>query len=195
MTSLNLLGIAISLLVGFSAQAYDLRTQLFEQKNRLSVSLETSSFRLDEGEINGTGGRIDFSHSFSKKWSMDLSLSTALNGQGSLQSAFTGFSGYAYFNLFSDCCGQERTTLLNGHTLVNEVDSQPQSFQIGLGLEQFLLNGSRGVYSFSGPGVGTNYQVNIGSFRLKVSGRYSEMETPQSKVKAMLIGVGLVFPM
>jgi hypothetical protein len=126
---------------------------------------------------------------------MDLGLATALNGETTVQSTFTGFSGYGFYSLFSDCCGKQRTTSLNGYTLLNEADNQPQVLQVGLGLEQFFLNGSRGVYSFSGPGVAANYQVTLWSVCFKASARYTEMETQQTKVKATLFGLGIMFPL
>lgn len=175
--------------------AFDLRSEISEQKNRLGVLFETSSFKLTEGEIKGAGGRIEFSHAFNSKLSMDLGLATALNNENSVQSTFTGFSGYGFYSLFTDCCGKQRNMTLNGHSILTESDNQPQVFQVGIGLEQFFLNGSRGVYSFSGPGIAANYQITLWSVCFKASARYTEMETQQTKVKATLFGLGVMFPL
>jgi len=181
-------------MLGFSASAwsYDLRSQVETQNNMLAVSGEMSSFKLETGSISGTGIRVDFSHSFSPKLGIELFLSTAL---GQESSSFTGFGGYAFYNLLTECCDQNRILYVDGVPAVSENLKMKHLFQVGVGVNQFLLNGSKGVYSSSGPGLGANYLFQLYRFQIKASARLSEMISNNNKVQGTFLSLGVAFPL
>lgn len=192
---LHSLIVTLLTLVSATCFGYDLKSQVESQSNLLGISGEMSSFQLDEGRIVGTGIRLDFAHSFSPKWGIDLFLSTALGNEQGVSASFTGFGGYAFYNLFSECCDQNRALLVDGVPVVSESQELKHLFQIGLGINQFLLNGSKGVYSSSGLGFGVNYYFRVMRFHLKASARQAQMISNENKVQGTFLGLGIVFPL
>lgn len=184
-----------SLSLSLCAHAYDVRTVVNENKSSLAVSGEMSQFTLDEGSISGTGVKVDFSHGFTKDIALELYLSTAIGGGSSVSASFTGLGGYALYNLLGTCCQENRTISVDGTTVVKETMAQKHLLQVGIGLDQILLNGSKGVYSTSGLGIGGNYQFNVWDFKVKISARMAQMTANKEKVQATFFGAGLVFPL
>ncbi|MBX3041132.1 MAG: hypothetical protein KF789_10555 [Bdellovibrionaceae bacterium] len=175
--------------------ALDLSALTTKETNALSVSGEMSQFTLDDGSLSGTGIRADFLHAFSRKVSFELFLSSAFSNDKSVSSSFTGYGGSFYYNLFSECCGESKTLNVDGVPLVHESQSRGQQFQVGLGLNQYLLNGSEGVYSASGLGVGANYVFEVKSWNIKLSGRFADMISGGNKIQATFLGIGVLFPL
>lgn len=177
------------------AHALDLRSQLNSQSNLLTAAGEMSTFTLDEGKIEGQGAKIDFYHSTSSKVGVELFVSSALSGGQSVSSSFTGLGGYALYNVLTECCAQTRTAMLNGVPVVTDAQPANHLFQVGLGLNQYFLNGSRGVYSLSGPGFAANYLFRVYGWQLKSSIRTAQLVSNQTKVQGVSLSIGLVFPL
>jgi hypothetical protein len=165
-----------------------------EQKNSLSISGEVSELSTADGSVSGQGLRLDLSHSFQKNWSAEVFLSSAMASNGA--SSFTGYGGYAFYDLYSKG-GRSRVqeTSVDGVTLIRETEDQSQLFQIGAGINQYLLNGSRGVYSSSGPGAAANYLFRMFKYNFKASARYSSLISNNTSVQAMSVSLGMIFPL
>ncbi|HRO67193.1 MAG TPA: hypothetical protein PL182_06495 [Pseudobdellovibrionaceae bacterium] len=176
-------------------QALDLKSSVSKETNSLSISGETSQFKLEDGSLSGTGIRADFLHALNRKLSVEIFLSSAFSNDKSISSSFTGYGGTFYYNLFSECCEESRTVTMDGTPLLYENQNRGRQLQIGLGLNQYLLNGSQGVYSASGLGIGANYVFGIRSWNVKISGRFADMVSGDNKVQATFLGIGLLFPL
>lgn len=189
--------IAFSALLLLSSTAFglDLQFHQVERKNSLAVTGEMGQFKLEGGSFSGSGLRADFSHSFNRKLDLELFLSSALStgGGDSVSSSFTGYGGSIYYNLFSECCEFKKTLSLNDIPVLQESQMSRSRFQIGMGLNQYLLNGSEGVYSSSGLSVGVNYLFPVWGFDLKASVRHLEMVSGSNKIKGLFAGFGFVF--
>lgn len=185
--------------MSLNAWALDVRSTLEEKTNWLSIGAESSSFQVGEGAIRGSGVHLDLSHNFGAKYTMEVFLATALSGGSSVSSSFTGYGGNAYYNLFSSCCERRRTVLVDGVPVINEYQEQRYLFQIGGGLNQYLLNGTKGVYSSSGLGVGANLIFRVPSLfktlQFKASARTAQMVASETKVQAVFLTFGVVFPL
>lgn len=189
----NIFFFLIFLFLACEASAWDVRTTMTEQDNILGVSGEMSSFSLAGGNINGQGLRLDFSHSFQKSWAAEVFLSTALTTSGA--SSFTGYGGYAFYDLYSSGRNRNQQTAIDGIPLIQDSQEQTQLVQIGAGVNQYLLNGSRGVYSSSGLGVAANYIFRMFKYNFKASARYSSLTSNNVAVQAMSFSLGVVFPL
>jgi hypothetical protein len=181
------------LLSGLSstAVAMDLHLEQERSKSFLTASAEFSQFTLEEGSIGGSGLKVDFNNSFTDKISLEIYLASAINTTGG--SSFTGLGGYTYYNLYGDCCLSSRRVLLDGRPMMTETTNKGSNLQVGVGLDQFFLNGSKSVYSASGLGLSAIYQFALFKYNFKAEGRHSQMTAGENKIQGTFFSFGLVF--
>ncbi|MBS1970342.1 MAG: hypothetical protein JSU04_08535 [Bdellovibrionales bacterium] len=180
-----------SQLVCVSALAMDMRTDLSKTKSFLTASGEAAQFTLDEGQIAGSGLKVDFTNSFSDKIALEVYLASAINTAGG--ASFTGIGGYTYYNVLGECCATVRTVAVDGKPMVTETSLRGQNLQIGLGLDQYFLNGSKSVYSASGLGLSVVYQFPLFNYNFKTEARHSQMTAGQNKIQGNFFSFGVVF--
>lgn len=180
-----------SQLVFANALAMDMRTDLSKTKSFLTASGEAAQFSLDEGQIKGSGLKVDFTNSFSDKIALEVYLASALNTSGG--ASFTGIGGYAYYNILGECCATVRTVAVDGKPMVTETSLRGQNLQVGLGLDQYFLNGSKSVYSASGLGLSLIYQFPLFNYNFKTEARHSQMTAGQNKIQGNFFSFGVVF--
>ncbi len=178
-------------MIATSALAMDMRTGLSTTKSFLTASGEAAQFTLDEGQISGSGLKVDFMNSFSDKIALAVYLASAINTAGG--ASFTGIGGYTYYNIFGECCATIRTVAVDGKPMVTETSLRGQNLQVGLGLDQFFLNGSKSVYSASGLGLSVIYQFPLFNYNFKTEARHSQMTAGQNKIQGNFFSFGVVF--
>lgn len=183
----------LTLGISSTASAMDMRLDETQNRSFLSASGEYSQFNLDEGagKIAGSGLKIDFTHAFSEKTSLEMYLASALNTSGG--SSFTGLGGYMFYNIFGNCCVSQRVVYIDGKPLISESSRKGQSLQVGAGLDQFFLNGSKSVYSSSGVGVAAVYQFALFNYNFKAEARQSQMTAGKTKIQGSFFSLGLTF--
>ena len=120
-------------------------------------------------------------------------MSTALSAEGQVSTSFTGLGAYFNFVAYGDCCNKIKTVFVNGALSTTETTKSSARVLLGVGLDQYLLNGNRNVYSTSGPGVSASYYFPIWRFLGKLSAKFSQMITDEENVSGSFIGLGLVF--
>lgn len=174
-----------------SAKAMDLHLEQDRAKSFLTASAEFSQFTLEEGSIGGSGLKVDFNNAFTDKISMEIYLASAINTTGG--SSFTGLGGYTYYNVYGDCCLSTRRVILDGKPMVTETTNKGTNLQVGVGLDQFFLNGSKSVYSASGLGISAIYQFALFKYNFKAEGRHSQMTAGENKIQGTFFSFGLVF--
>lgn len=184
---------AVLFLVSLHSSAWAMDMEVEESRTRsfLAVSGEGSQFTLEEGALSGSGVKVGFANSFTEKTTLGVFLSSALNTSGG--ASFTGLGGYVYYTLLGDCCTTVRKLQVDGRTLVTESSEGGQSLQVGFGLDQFFLNGSKSVYSSSGLGASLAYQFSLWSYRFKAEARHSQMTAGQNKIQGNFFSLGMVF--
>ncbi len=176
------------------AEGLDLRASNADKTSYLSAAFEYSSFKISDGNIKGSGIKIDYLYAFSEKFSLDIYLSTGFGGQTATQASFTGTGAYVYYSLLGNCCLIDRSVYIAGTSILNESNTPSNHFSIGLGADQYLLNGSKSVYSASGVGIGLNYEFDLWKYRAKAGLRYSAMTSNQINIQATFYSLGIVFP-
>lgn len=171
--------------------AMDMRTDVSKTKSFLTTSGEVAQFTLDEGSLSGSGLKVDFNNSFSDNISLEIYLASALNTAGG--ASFTGLGGYTYYNVLGECCATVRTVSVDGKPMMTETSLRGQNLQVGLGLDQFFLNGSKNVYSASGLGISVIYQFSLFKYNFKTEARHSQMTAGQNKIQGNFVSFGVVF--
>lgn len=176
-----------------AAQALDIRSETQIKKSFLGVSGEFSQFKLEEGAISGSGVKVDFTHAFAKKAALEVFLTSAVNSTGGVQASFTGLGAYALYSLFGNCCEEDKTLTVDGKPVLRDRIEKGSSVLIGLGLDQFFLNGAKTVYSTSGLGLAVNYQFRFYRYNFKAEARHSQMVAGQTKIIGDFFSLGMVF--
>jgi len=166
---------------------------MIHKKSFLGISGEFAQFKLDGAAISGSGLKVDFSHAIQDKYSLDIYLSSAVNSAGNVQVSFTGLGGYAFYNIFGNCCQENRVIYIDGKPLVTENVEKESSLQVGIGLDQYFLNGTKTVYSTSGLGIAANYQFKMFQHNFKIEVRHSQMATGQNKITGDFFSLGMIF--
>lgn len=189
----SILAALISWFVSINASALEIKTETSTSSNYLSASGEFAQFTLPEGYIRGDGLRVDFMHYFSNKMSFDAFLGSAVNSQSSVSSSFTGLGGYFYYTAFGNCCAMKKTISSGGAPILIETQAKKNSVSVGVGLDQFFLNGTAAVYSVSGLGVGAKYQFNLFNYNFETAARYSMMSASGVSIKGLFVSAGVVF--
>lgn len=177
------------------AEGLSLETSTEEKTSFLAFSLDYGRFTLPEGSIVGYGGQLDFTHFFSSSISVDAYFSSALGNDGGISSTFTGFGGYINYLVLGQCCSARHTVSVAGFPTVTETEKLGNLLQLGVGVDQYFLNGTQSVYPASGLGIQASYDFNLIGKRLRVAGRDSFMTANKVKVQGLFFSVGLVFPL
>ncbi len=171
------------------------RTEEKKQVQFLGVSLERGVFKVDEDLITGAGLKLDFSRHFEAPFKIETSLFTALNASQQSQISFSGLGVAMYYDLWGRATGAIKNTFLNDRRISEEIAPIQNSLQIGLGVDQFYLNGNKTVYSSSGLSLGLSYTFNLFNYLFKASTRVSQMTANKEKVNATFFSLGIVFPL
>lgn len=185
--------LSVFLLFPSLSLAWDVRQESEQSRSQISFVGEGSVLSTEAGSVQGVGAQVEFGHFFRDDLSMNIAVATALASNNGLSSSFTGFYGYANYLISGTCCLSRTRTLVDGNVISSEVTNRTSRWLAGLGLEQFFLNGNRGVYSASGPGVSTSYFFQFWDYTWKAEARYAHLLSNQKPVGAMFIGLGLSF--
>lgn len=176
-----------------SASDMVLRTSVHEKSSNISVAFENAQYTVEDGKISGSGVRGTFYHAINDSFGAELGISAAVNTQGEVQNSFTGFTGFAYYNLFGRQNSKVKKTYLADVLISAETEPSNHNLLLGAGLGQYFFNGNKGVYSASGIGIGAIYKFNVWGLDFKVSARWSQLSAAQTNVNALAVDAGIVF--
>lgn len=177
-----------------NAQATTIETSIKESKNQIGIAYENSSFTAETGNLVGTGFRVSFFTKIYEELSAEVFLSAALNKEASVQNSFTGLGGYVLYSLLGSQSASTKTTLINHASVISETRPSRHNVLVGAGLNQYFLNGTKGVYSASGLGLEIVYRFEVWGINLKVAGRYGMLSAASTDVKVTGYDFGVVIP-
>jgi hypothetical protein len=163
------------------------------QRSHISVTGEMAHFKLGEASLDTQGAQIQYSYSLYDKLRLEAFVSTAFGGGSDLSTSFFGFGGYAMYSLWGDCCQVKKSINLNSRSIVVEEASDTMSVLVGAGLDEYLLNGSKGVYSSSGVGVAASLIYPYKTWSLRVNAKQSFLTAAGQSIDAIFLGAGAAF--
>ncbi len=173
---------------------FNFKTEVETKNSFLSAAFEVATFQVESESIMGTGLKLDYGYHFNAPFQVDVSFFTAINASET-QVSFSGIGSSFYYDLFGNCCETETTTYLGNEKVSVESTKISSSLQVGIGIDQFYLNGTKNVFSASGINAGMAYKFLLFDYNFRVSARYSMMSSNKQKINAYFIGVGLSFPL
>ncbi len=179
----------------YAENNFSLNKETEIQNSFLIGSGQFSRFTTDEGSIQGTGLKASYFHIFKKQIALDVFFSTALSGSKNVSNSFTGLGAYVFYNLLGNCCNTTEKTYIDGRLHITDSVTANNSLFVGLGVDQYYLNGAKTVYSASGIGLGIKYQFSLFSFRWEASGQYSLLNSGSTKLSGLSVAGGIIFPL
>lgn len=184
------------LLTGFNkarAGELSLRTDDTVTGNQISLGFNSSTLTAEGGTIQGSGIKVDFTHYFASKLSMELNLAAAFSMDSKIQNSFTGLGGIVYYTLTGQCFETRSNVYVNEMLIASEATTQSRCFRVGGGLQQYFLNGSKNIYSGSGLGVSAAYHFNLWDYNFKATGGYSMISAGKTQLGNINLGISFIF--
>lgn len=186
--------IAIAIAFSSGAKAAALTVDDLVKRSRVSVTAEWTKLSLGNQDIDAQGIQLQYDYSFSNRIFFEGFISTSMTAtDGALQSSFVGFGGYGMYSFFGSCCEVHKSVSVDSRSVL--VEEVPNSWLLlaGAGVDQYLLNGTKGVYSSTGFGLQLSALVPLGSYTGRVNFKSSQLTSGALSIPAMFLGVGLVF--
>jgi hypothetical protein len=177
-----------------TAQAQVLSINESIQRSRVSTTLEWTKLTLGDQDIDAQGIQLQYDYSFSNRLFFEGFVSTAMTAaDGALQSSFVGFGAYALYSFFGNCCEVHKTVSVDSRQLLKEEIPSGWLLLAGAGVDQYLLNGTKGVYSSTGFGVEVSALFPLGSYSGRVNLKSSQLTAGALSIPALFAGVGVVY--
>ena len=176
-----------------AACALSIESSMKESNTSATVSTEFSQLAVEGESITGSGLKLGFDFLLSNYISTKFLLATTLDPNNGFQTVYTALGLYGSYNLF-DASNYTRKLQLNGKSVFVEKHQASQKLSIGVGFEQVFLNGSRGVYSASGPGIGITYQREIFGWPTVLGVRKTMLKSNSLDVDFLALNLGVNIP-
>ncbi|NUN05216.1 MAG: hypothetical protein HUU57_05595 [Bdellovibrio sp.] len=185
---------ALAILVSSpTAWALSIDSSLKEVNTSATVSTEFSQLAVEGESISGSGLKLGFDFLLTNHISTEFLLATTLDPNNGFQTSYTALGLYGSYNLL-DASRYTRKIQLNGKNIFIERHEAPQKLSVGLGFEQVLLNGSRGVYSASGPGLSITYQRELFGWNTVFAVRKAMLKSNTLDVDFLALNLGVNIP-
>ena len=175
------------------AWALSIDSSLKENNTSATVCSEFSQLSVEGESITGSGLKLGFDFLMTNHISTEFLLATTLDPNNGFQTSYTALGLYGSYNLL-DASSYTRKLQLNGKNVFIEKHEAPQKLMIGVGFEQVLLNGSRGVYSASGPGLGITYQREFFGWNTVLGVRKTMLKSNTLDVDFLALNLGVNIP-
>lgn len=193
MTSLKVFTALAIAVCSPTAWALSIDSSMKEVNTSATVSTEFSQLAVEGENIMGSGLKLGFDFLLTNHISSEFLLATTLDPNNGFQTSYTALGLYGSYNLL-DASRYTRKLQLNGKNIFIERHEAPQKLSIGLGFEQVLLNGSRGVYSASGPGLNITYQRELFGWNTVLAVRKAMLKSNTLDVDFLALNVGVNIP-
>lgn len=176
-----------------TSSALSIDSTIKDNRTSATVSSEFSQLSADGENISGSGLKLAMDFLLTNHISTEFLLATTLDPNNGFQTSYTVLGLYGVYNLF-DASSYTRKLQLNGENILIEKHQSPQKLNIGLGFEQVLLSGARGVYSASGPGIALSYQREIFGWNTVFAVRKTMLKSNELEVDFLALNLGINIP-
>ncbi|MFM6928383.1 MAG: hypothetical protein ACKOX6_07955 [Bdellovibrio sp.] len=185
----------LALIFSVTAQAEDFQISETTERSRLSMLFQFGSMTLGGQSLSTQGMQIQYGYSLIEQLQIEGFLATALSsGESSgLSSTFTGLGLYALYPVWGRNIQAKKQLLLNSKNIYSEVSNSSSLLLIGGGVDNYMLNGTKGIYSSTGAGVEASYLFPIWGYTGRANLKYTNLDAGGKVVELMFADVGLSF--
>jgi len=169
--------------------------QVVETKHiRLLTSLETAFFKGSSSNLIGGGIRIGVNYGLTDIYALQVALSQTFELSGSgISVLYVGFSAYFNYAISGSFNQSSHQILVDGNLVVEENTQAENLFCVGLGVEEFLLNGSTSVYPATGLAASISYEFNWGDWILTPALRAGWLKARSGTIFPIIFNIGTRF--
>ncbi|MGE5087292.1 MAG: hypothetical protein ACM3MG_13385 [Bacillota bacterium] len=185
----------LAFFLSMTARADEFQVTEKMERSRLSLLSQFGSMTLGGQSLTTQGIQIQYGYSVFEKLQLEGFIATALslgNSEG-LSSTFTGLGLYAFYPLLGRNIQTHKQLLLNSKSIYSEVSSSSILLLVGAGLDNYMLNGSKGIYSSTGAGVEASCLFPIWGYTGRANLKYTNLEAGGKAVEMMFADLGLSF--
>lgn len=191
----KILLVAITLIFSITARAEDFEISENTERSRLSVVTQFGSMTLGGQSLSTQGVQLQYGYSVLEYLQVEAFLATALSSGSSsgLSSTFTGLGLYGLYPVWGRNIQTKKQLLLNSKSIYTEVTSSSSMLLIGAGVDNYLLNGSKGIYSSTGAGIELSFLFPVWEYTGRANLKYTNLEAGGKVVEMMFADLGISF--
>lgn len=148
-----------------SAVIAQIPSQFEEDRPYTPLQIQSSIFyyRLTLGKttLTGLGPEVGLLRPVASSWAITGNISQAYNYDKALMTMFTGFDIGLWYSVVGHFAQETHRWKQNGITVVDYVEKPNNVLRVGLSMQQYFLNTSKGAIPFSGIAVKGMYDFNF----------------------------------
>ena len=185
----------LALIFGVTAQAEDFQVIEKNERSRLSLLSQFGSMTLGGQSLSTQGLQIQYGYGVLNSLQLEGFIATALSSGNSsgLSSTFTGLGLYALYSIWGNNIQASKQLVLNNKSIYSEVSNASSLFLVGAGVDNYMLNGTKGIYSSTGVGVEVSCLFPIWGYTGRANLKYTNLEAGSKNVEMILGDLGLSF--
>lgn len=186
---------ALIFVFGMTAHAEDFQVIETNERSRLSLLSQFGSMTLGGQSLSTQGLQIQYGYSVLNSLQLEGFIATALSSGSSsgLASTFTGLGMYALYSVWGNNIQSTKQVLLNSKSIYSEVSNPSSVILVGAGVDNYMLNGSKGIYSSTGAGVEVSCLFPVWGYTGRANLKYTNLEAGGKNVEMILGDLGLSF--
>lgn len=183
------------LVFGVTAQAEDFQVIEKNERSRLSLLSQFGSMTLGGQSLSTQGLQIQYGYSVLNSLQLEGFIATALSSGSSsgLSSTFTGLGLYTLYSVWGSNIQASKQLVLNNKSIYSEVSNASSLILVGAGVDNYLLNGTKGIYSSTGVGVEVSCLFPFWGYTGRANLKYTNLEAGGKNVEMILGDLGLSF--
>ncbi len=179
--------LVISAMAQSTRSSADIPPQFEEDQITSPLHVQAGMFyyrlTLDQTTLTGEGPEIGLLKPVSSSWALSGSLSQAYSYNKSLVTMYTGFDVGAWYAAAGHFAQETHRWKQNGITIVDYAEKSSGIFRVGMAMQQYFLNSSKGAIPFSGVVLKCMYDYDLDlPFRLGTGVDWARLANNSDKI-------------
>lgn len=172
---------------------YDFKVEKEFTKSAIQLSYQMSQLKAESEQLSSTGFLLGYGYDFTPEFSVQSQFLLSLQQSGT--STMTGFGLFGAYNFFRSSNTKSTNIKIDNRRLMTFENTLGNYLELGLGAQQFYFNGSRGVYSVSGPAIRAAYNFDLFGFNTTIGLQSASVQLAEKSTQLTTVIVGLIFPL
>lgn len=173
--------------------AVDLKVDREIVKSAIQLNYQMSQLKADTEQLNSSGLMFSYGYDFTKNLTFQTQFLLSLQQSGS--STMTGFGVFGIYNFFRSQNVKQTLVKIDNKRLLTIENHLGSHLEAGLGAQQFYFNGTRGVYSVSGPSARFAFNFSLFGINSLVGVQSSFVRLSEKPTQLTTVLIGLRIPL